>query len=92
MARPHETLAHPGQTLITRDDVTARLGEIEVPALVIHGSSDVSITMDKAEALAAGLPGSNGVVTIEGGTHSANLTHPELVNEAIQAFLDQLPG
>ena len=92
MARPHETLAHPGQTLITRDDVTARLGEIEVPALVIHGSSDVSITMDKAEALAAGLPGSTGVVTIEGGTHSANLTHPELVNEAIQAFLDQLPG
>jgi 3-oxoadipate enol-lactonase len=91
-ARPHETLAHPGQTLLTRDDITARLGEIEVPALVIHGTSDVSITMDKAEALAAGLPGSAGVVTIEGGTHSANLTHPKLVDEAIQAFLDQVAG
>jgi len=91
-ARPHETLANPGQTLITRDDITARLGEIAAPALVVHGTSDVSITMDKAEALAAGLPGSTGVVTIEGGTHAANLTHPKLVNEAIQVFLDQLPG
>jgi pimeloyl-ACP methyl ester carboxylesterase len=91
-ARPHEALAHPGETLIARDDITPRLGEIVVPALVIHGTSDVSITMDKAEALAAGLPGSTGVVTIEGGTHSANLTHPKQVNEAIRAFLGQLPA
>jgi 3-oxoadipate enol-lactonase len=90
--RPHEALAHPGQALITRDDITDRLGEISVPALVVHGTSDVSITMDKAEALAAGLSGSTGVVAIDGGTHSSNLTHPKLVNEAIEAFLDSLPG
>ena len=81
----------PGQTLITRDDITDRLGEISAPALVVHGTSDVSITMDKAEALAGGLPGCPGVVAIQGGTHSANLTHPALVNEAILAFLDALP-
>jgi 3-oxoadipate enol-lactonase len=91
-ARPPESLAHPGQTLMTRDDITDRLDEISSPALVVHGTSDVSISMDKAEALAAGLQGAGPVVTIEGGTHAANLTHPKLVNEAVVAFLDSLPS
>jgi pimeloyl-ACP methyl ester carboxylesterase len=90
-ARPHESLGVPAQTLLTRDDVTDRLGEITVPALVVHGTADVSISMDKAERLAAGLAGCDGVVTVEGGTHSANLTHPEAVNRAIRGFLDALP-
>ena len=91
-ARPHESLAMPGQALISRDDITGRLGEIDVPALVVHGTADVSITMDKAERLAAGLPRGGDVVPIEGGTHSANLTHPEPVNRAILDFLDGLPA
>jgi len=91
-ARPQEALALPGQTLLTRDDVTGRLGEIAAPALVVHGTADVSITMDKAEALAAGLPGSGEVVRIEGGTHAAGLTHPQPVNEAIVAFVGALPA
>ena len=61
------------------------------PALVVHGTADVAITMDKAEALAAGLSGCAGVVTVEGGTHAANMTHPGPVNEAVLAFLDGLP-
>ncbi len=91
-ARPHEELALPAQALLTRDDVTDRLGEIAVPALVVHGTADASISMDKAEALAAGLSGSTGVVTVEGGTHAANLTHPHEVNRAIAEFLAGLPG
>jgi 3-oxoadipate enol-lactonase len=62
-ARPHESLAMPGRALIARDDITDRLGEIDVPALV----------------------------AIEGGTHSANLTHPGPVNEAVLAFVEGLP-
>ena len=91
-ASPQEVLALPGQTLLTRDDITGRLGEIAVPALVVHGTADLSISMDKAEALAAGLAGSRGVVRIEGGTHAANLTHPGQVNEAIVAFVGALPA
>jgi pimeloyl-ACP methyl ester carboxylesterase len=91
-ARPHESLAMPGRALITRDDITGRLGEIDAPALVVHGTADVSITMDKARALAAGLPSCDGVVAIEGGTHSANLTHPGPVNEAILSFMAGLPA
>ncbi len=90
--RPKEALALPGQALLTRDDVTGRLGEITAPALVVHGTADVSITMDKAEALAAGLAGCGGVVPIEDGSHAANLTHPGPVNEAILAFVGSLPA
>jgi pimeloyl-ACP methyl ester carboxylesterase len=81
----------PGRALITRDDITDRLGGIGAPAVVVHGTADVSITMDKAMALAAGLPNSGSVVAVE-GTHSANLTHSGAVNEAILDFLAGLPA
>ncbi len=90
-ARPKEVLARPGDTLLERESIADRLGEITAPALVVHGTADVAITMDKAEALAAGLSGCAGVVTVEGGTHAANMTHPGPVNEAVLAFLDGLP-
>ncbi len=91
-ARPHELLALPGTTLLTRDDLTARLGEIKAPALVVHRTADVAISMDKAEALASGLSGCDGVVKIVDGTHSANLTHPSEVTGAIADFLAGLPS
>ena len=90
-SRPQELLREPGATLMTRDSIWDRLGEIEAPALVVHGTADVAISMDKAERLAAGLPGCDGVVVIEGGTHAANLTHPDEVGTAIRAFLEALP-
>ena len=91
MARPQEALANPGRELLERESIADRLGEITQPALVVHGTADVAITMDKAEALAAALVGCTGVVTVDGGTHATNMTHPEPVNEAILAFLDGLP-
>jgi len=91
-ARRQEELAMPGETLISRDDVTDRLAEISAPALVVHGTADASITMDKAEALASGLAGCRGVIAVADGTHAANLTHPDAVNAAILAFLDALPA
>ncbi len=87
--RPKEFFLQPFATLMSRDDITRRLGEITCPALVVHGTEDVSISMDKAEALAAGLAGCDGVVKV-GGAHAANLTNPGPVNDAILAFLDGL--
>lgn len=78
---------HP---LITREDLTDRLGEITCPALVVHGTADVSIPVDKAEELVAGLAGAQPLVLVPGAGHAANLTHPEPVNVAIRAFLSQL--
>jgi pimeloyl-ACP methyl ester carboxylesterase len=90
-ARPREHVRTPGTTLLTRDSVVDRLGEITAPALVVHGTVDAAVSADKVERLAAGLPGCAGVVWVEGGSHSANLTHPAEVNAAITAFLAARP-
>ena len=91
-ARPQESLRQPGTTLLTRDSVWDRLGEITAPALVVHGSADASIPLDHAERLVAGLPHAVPLVAVEGGTHAANLTHPEEVNAAMVPFLADLRG
>ncbi|MET0911570.1 MAG: alpha/beta hydrolase, partial [Ilumatobacteraceae bacterium] len=67
-----------------------RLGEITCPAVVVHGTEDTAISMDRAEALAAGLVGSGPVVKV-GGAHAANLTNPGPVNAALADFLSSLP-
>jgi pimeloyl-ACP methyl ester carboxylesterase len=78
------------RTLMDRDDITDRLGEIKAPALVVHGDEDAAIPMERAEILCAGLSGCEGVAVIAGGSHSANLNRPEAVNAAIAGFLDRL--
>jgi pimeloyl-ACP methyl ester carboxylesterase len=89
-ARDKATLGQPGTTLVTRDDITDRLGEIEAPALVVHGSADAAIAVDRAARMADGLPNAQ-IAVVDGGTHAANLTHPAEVNGAIKAFLADLP-
>lgn len=90
-SRDNATLGQPGTTLLTRDDITDRLGEIQTPALVVHGSADAAIAVDRAELLAKGLSNAE-LVVVEGGTHSTNLTHPTEVNAAIKQFLRDLPA
>lgn len=90
---PQERIVEPGRCLLGReDDVLARLGEITCPALVIHGRQDSAIPVEKAEQMAAALPGAGGVVVIEGAAHAANLTHPKDVHPPLLAFLRSLSG
>ena len=74
------------ETLTTRDDVSPRLGEIELPVLAVHGDQDMAISIDVARAYVTQLPNGE-LVEIEGASHAANLTHPEPVNAAIEDFL-----
>jgi 3-oxoadipate enol-lactonase len=76
--------------LMERDDLSSRLGEIQCPALVIHGTADAAIPMAKAEALQAGLGGKTTLAVIEDGTHAANVSHPDAVNTAMLNFLRTL--
>ena len=78
------------RTLVDRDDVTPRLGELRMPALVIHGAEDVAIDLELAESLCDHLAGCRGLVRVEGAGHASNLTHPEPVNRAIAQFLDEI--
>lgn len=77
--------------LMNRDDITDRLPEITCPALIVHGTADASIPMEKAEVLRDQLGGATRLVAVEGGPHAANMTHPDEVNEAILQFLSALP-
>jgi 3-oxoadipate enol-lactonase len=84
------SMKQPGDCLLDRDDITERLGEISCPAIVFHGTADQSIDIERAEQLCQGLAGARPLVRIEGATHAANLTHPDLLNAALLEFLRSL--
>ncbi|MBX6420394.1 MAG: alpha/beta hydrolase [Nevskia sp.] len=86
--QPHNLMAC-FETLVGRDDLSPRLGEIQAPTLVIHGEADIAITLDRARDMAARLPHAEWV-TIPGAGHASNLTHPAPVNAAIERFLARL--
>jgi pimeloyl-ACP methyl ester carboxylesterase len=87
---PRENMKGPGDCLFDREDITDRLGEIECPAIVFHGTADNSIEIAKGEELCRALSGCRGLVRVEGGTHASNLTHPDQVNGPLLDFLRSL--
>jgi 3-oxoadipate enol-lactonase len=86
-----DEMAHPFRCLIDRDDITGRLGEISIPALIVHGTADAAIPMARAEAVRDGLAGPVTLATVDGGSHASNLSHPDQVNRVILEFLGSLP-
>ena len=87
---PREAMNEPTNTLFEREDLTDRVGEITCPAIIFHGTVDMSIPVEKARELSELLPGSTGVVLVEGAAHASNLTHPEQVNGPLLEFLRSL--
>ena len=85
-ARRSEMNEHPGNCLLSRDDITGRLGEIGCPALVIHGDADAAIPLELGQVLADSIPTAS-IAVMAGGSHAANMTHPAETNDAIAAFL-----
>lgn len=86
---PPDRLRRPVECLLGRDDVSDRLGEITCPALVVHGTEDVSIPGERARALDEGLPNSVGLVPVSGAAHAPVLSHPEVVNPPLRSFLEE---
>lgn len=86
-AMPKAVVEQAYRTLMDReDDVTPRLGELKVPALVVHGDEDLAIGLDVARSFCEKLPDGE-LVVVPGAGHAANLTHPDVVNLALQSFL-----
>ena len=73
-----------------REDITDRLGEIQHPAVVIHGEEDVAIDMERAERLADGLGNLVEFVRIPSAGHSSTVEQPEAVTEAVERFLQKV--
>ena len=88
--KPRSLLRQAFQTLVSRDDIHSRLGEITAPTLVVHGTADAAIDLEKAQRLCSELANCRQMVAIDGGGHASNLTHPKLVNLALQQFLTGL--
>jgi 3-oxoadipate enol-lactonase len=85
-AMRHE-LASQGQEHEQKPPPAAgRLGEVRVPALVIIGDLDASISLSSGAALAAGIPGAKRVV-IAGTAHLPNMEQPARFNEVVMEFL-----
>lgn len=75
-----------------RDDVTDRLDELAMPTLLVHGTADGSIPIERAHDICARVADCRGVVEVDGAAHAPNLTHPEVVDAAIRTFLEGLPA
>lgn len=89
-ARTGEQMFHAMNNLLYRDDLTdAQVGQITVPALVTHGDADIGVPIVLGEQLVQALPNCKGFVRIPGAAHAANLTHPQVINPPLLAFLQQ---
>ncbi len=72
-----------------REDSTALLSEIDVPALVVTGEEDRVTPPAEAEALAAALPRGR-LVRIPDAGHIAPLERPDDFARALLVFLDEV--
>jgi pimeloyl-ACP methyl ester carboxylesterase len=74
-----------------RFDILHRLGEIEVPTLVIGATEDRMTPLRFAEYLAENLPEAE-LRVVEGAGHQMALERPQEVADAVAAFMDRLTG
>jgi 3-oxoadipate enol-lactonase len=72
-------------------DLRPRLGEIRVPTLVVRGAYDTGRTVDHADALLAGIPGSRLALMAESG-HSPMVETPAAFDAALHRFLSDCHG
>ena len=71
------------------DPIAGRLGEVEAPALVLHGTADEEVPFTEGRRLHAGLPKAS-LVSFEGGGHGIMTSHAVAFRQAIIDFLEAL--
>lgn len=89
--RRSEAVAGEFHSWMHKPDMTPRLAEIELPALVIHGAEDAVLPIDRGRAMADALPNSR-FVAIEAAGHTSPVEAPDAVCVAMREFLDELYG
>lgn len=70
-------------------DVTARLGEVRVPALVVVGEHDPGTPVAMAREIADNLPGAE-LAVIEDAAHLSNVEQPERFDAVLTGFLERI--
>lgn len=94
----HQALLETGPDTLLGDfiacdrfDAIERMGEIEVPALVIAGTADQLTPVKYARFLVQQIAGAD-LLTVEGAGHMVMLERPTGVTQAVQGFLGSLPA
>ena len=72
-------------------DITARLGEINVPTLIVAGRDDAFTPPQQSEVLHEGIKGAK-LLVIEDAGHTVSNEKPEEFNAALRDFLGTLPS
>lgn len=82
-----ERLTRIMDTLVGRDGLLDRLGEVRCPVLVLHGSADVAYPVCRAAEIVESVPNAEPLVVVDGGAHFLSLTDAGAVNPHLRAFL-----
>jgi len=69
-------------------DLSAELGSIRAPTLVVHGEQDTVVPLETARLLANSIPGAQ-LVVIPNAGHVSNQEQPAAFNAAVRSFLAQ---
>ena len=86
LARASPEAAIALRILASQTDVSGDIARISQPTLVLHGSADRIVPLDRARELVEALPDARWVV-LEGAGHVPTLTQPAKVADAIRSFL-----
>jgi pimeloyl-ACP methyl ester carboxylesterase len=70
-------------------DVSSRLGEIEIPVLVVRGDAEYAALEEQSALLAKTIPGARSVVIPKAG-HMLPIEQPEALADATLAFLAEV--
>ncbi|MBW2060641.1 MAG: alpha/beta hydrolase [Deltaproteobacteria bacterium] len=79
-------IANLGRTICQREDLSGRVGEIRVPALVVHGTIDEAIDIEIGRAMAKRIPGAR-FEEMPGAAHCPPWEAPELFAAKLLDFL-----
>lgn len=75
-----------GRAIFWRDDIVPRLGSITAKTLIIHGTDDAAIPVDRARIMADRIPGAR-LAMIEGAGHLSAVEEPDAVNAQLVPFV-----
>lgn len=76
------------QAVAMRDDFSAQLGDVRVPTVVLVGDEDRATPVKRAEQLVGAIPGAT-LDIVRGAGHLTSVEQPELVAQAVRAFLER---
>lgn len=87
---PARRTLRDGLHLLEHTDLSARLGELNLPCLVVGGNRDRLVSPASVDATADRIPGAR-AVEIAGAGHAPFISRPQVFWRAVHDFLETLP-